>query len=112
MASTGAVMEWRKMGDHEWWLVYKEAPADLGRNGPVGYPPEMSMEWVGGEWACCHLYSYSNGAWPDDPNLSDEDVDYVHVCDPIELVAQLQDWMKMAEYFNVDNKQRPRGPGD
>jgi len=88
--------EWRKIGDHEWWLVFKDAPEDLGRNGPVGYPPTMGISWSGFPTACVHLWKYYNGAWPDDKDNGD--VDYVHICEPADLISELQAWMEAASY--------------
>lgn len=86
--------EWRQVSDYEWWLVFKDAPVDFGRNGPVGYPPSMTVTWVGCG-ACCHLHKYYNGAWPDDDS---EDSDYLHLCDPRDLIAELQAWVEAAKY--------------
>ncbi len=89
--------EWRKVGEHEWWLVFKDAPADLGRDGPVGYPPSMVISWVGFPTACVHLWSYYNGAWPGSGD-AEENCNYLHICEPADLIAELQDWMRTANY--------------
>lgn len=50
------------------------------------WPPIMSAQFNG---SCWHLYSYCNGAMPDDPELNDDDVDYMHVCSLGQHLAQL-----------------------
>lgn len=81
-------MEWRKKSDTDWWLMFSDAPEDLGVPSSDGtmWPPSMTVSHVAG--SCWHLYSYYNGAMPDDD--SDDDVDYVHICDLDEFIGHMQ----------------------
>jgi hypothetical protein len=83
-------MEWRKHGD-EWWLVPEDAPESLRSESGVLYPPSMSIAW-GGPDTCCHLYSYMNGYHPeiDAGTGRDDDVEYLHVCNVDDLIAELE----------------------
>lgn len=90
-------MEWRKINDHEWWLVFEDAPDDLTKpddNG-ISWPPSMTISWVGFPSACCHLYKYYNGA---NPGEDSEDVDYIHICDPKDFIKDLESWIITANY--------------
>lgn len=82
-------MEWRKRGDYEWWLVFKDAPESLRSSDGTLWPPSMSISWVG-PGGCCHVYSYSNGYMPGDPERDETDIDYLHVCNMDDFIGELQ----------------------
>ncbi len=96
MPDSSRGVEWRKISNNEWWLVFSDAPKDFGRDGPIGFPPMMSITWTGNDYSCVHLNAYSNGRWPDEAETTDDD--YLHICDPRELIKDLTLWMMTAEY--------------
>lgn len=92
-----ATHEWRQVGLGQWWLVFSDAPEDFGRgSGKVEYPPMMTMSWSPN--GCCHLNVYYNGHWPDEEDPNEDNCDYMHICDPRDLIADLQRWMETAKY--------------
>jgi len=79
-------------------------PDDLtnpDKNG-VLHPPDMVIHWAGYPTACCHLYRYSNGVMPNEVDR-DDDVDYLHICDPNDFIQDIQDWVNTTKYIG-ENK--------
>jgi hypothetical protein len=83
-------LEWRQHKANEWWLVFKIAPPSLRDGNGVQYPPLITATTEGPK-DCIHLYSYSNGEWPDAVDPKDDDIDYIHICDLDDFIQELQD---------------------
>lgn len=88
-------MTWRKVDEGEWWLLFGDSPDPVMRDGKLHagaeesgciHPPDTVAKWSG-EGCCLHLYSYVNGAEPnEDPG---EDEMYLHICDLDDHIAEM-----------------------
>lgn len=95
-------MKWREVEPGVYWLLFEDSPGPTrredgklvsGRTGECSHPPSMVIEWCG-RGCCVHLWSYSNGAEPNEEPGHDED--YLHICDVDDLIAELQGFKAVA----------------